>query len=434
MAISSAEANSSSDALAKLRIQRAEAPAKGSWLKRSLRRFLVVAALLGTVVVGAALAIKNDWISVGRNWLTVPEMMQSRPEVRLASVTVESGRSADALVVATGYLESRRQAKIGARAPGRIEFVHVEEGSRVEVGQLLAVLEHADLEASLSATEATLSRANAALAEQEIMILQNQREFERAERQWKSKTISDSEYDEKKFKHEGAVARRALLAAEIGLAEARVREAQQMKANMFIKAPFNGTVISKDAEVGESILPGGMGEASGRGSAVTVADLDHLEVDCDVKEDFISRVVPGQLAEVAVDAVPGFRYQGRVRKIIPMGDRARATIKVKVEISKVDDRLFPNMSATVYFLPAETTITAEKPSHRIFCDSQAIRSDNSGRFVWTVDDQDRVRRLDVTTGTERDKRTEITNGLSGGERVIITPPEIQSGQLVKIGR
>lgn len=90
---------------------------------------------------------------------------------------------------------------------------------------------------------------------------------------------------------------------------------------MFIKAPFNGTVISKDAEVGESILPGGMGEASGRGSAVTVADLEHLEVECDVKEDYISRVTPGQTAEVAVDAVPKFRYQGRVRKIIPMGDR-----------------------------------------------------------------------------------------------------------------
>src|SRR6185295_11917375 len=134
------------------------------------------------------------------------------------------------------------------------------------------------------------------------------------------------------------------LEAAIALAAARVREAEQMQANMFIRAPFGGTVISKDAEVGESILPGGMGEASGRGSVVTVADLEHLEVDCDVKEDYISRVKVDHPAEVAVDAVPGHRYQARVRKIIPMGDRARATIKVKVAIAKVDDRLFPNMS------------------------------------------------------------------------------------------
>src|SRR5205823_5146518 len=97
-------------------------------------------------------------------------------EVRLATVTVETGRSAEALVVATGYLESRRQAKIGARAPGRIQLLNVEEGSRVEAGQVLAVLEHADLEASLAAVTASLARAKAALAEQEIQIVQSQRE------------------------------------------------------------------------------------------------------------------------------------------------------------------------------------------------------------------------------------------------------------------
>lgn len=430
MSVSSPPASSSSDALAKLRISRSAPPPRSRW-RRWLLGVVVVSAIGAS---GIALASKNGWLAVGKNWLAVPEMIQSRPEVRLSSVTVETGRSAEALVVATGYLESRRQAKIGARAPGRIELVHVEEGSRVETGQVLAVLEHADLEASLAAVMASLLRAKAALSEQEIMIAQSQREFDRADRQWKSKTISDSEFDEKKFKHDGNVARRASLAAEIALAEARVREAEQMKENMFIKAPFNGTVISKDAEVGESILPGGMGEASGRGSAVTVADLEHLEVECDVKEDYISRVIPGQTAEVAVDAVPKFRYLGRVRKIIPMGDRARATIKVKVEIINVDPRLFPNMSATVYFLPTETESAVEAPARRVFCDTEAIRSDDAGRFVWIADEQDRIHRQDVKAGSERDKRTEITEGLSGGERVVIAPPGLESGQLVKVIR
>ncbi len=430
MSVSSPPASSSPDALAKLRISRSAPAPRRSWP----RVLFGLAVLLATSLGGFVLASKSGWISIGKNWLTVPEMIQSRPEVRLGSVTVETGRSAEALVVATGYLESRRQAKIGARAPGRIELVNVEEGSRVETGQVLAVLEHADLEASLAAVMASLLRSKAAAAEQEIMIAQSLRELDRAERQWKSKTISDSEYDEKKFKHDGNVARRASLAAEIALAAARVREAEQMKENMFIKAPFNGTVISKDAEVGESILPGGMGEASGRGSAVTVADLEHLEVECDVKEDYISRVSPGQTAEVAVDAVPKFRYQGRVRKIIPMGDRARATIKVKVEIINVDPRLFPNMSATVYFLPAETESAVEAPTRRVFCDTEAIRADDAGRFVWIADEQDRIRRQDVKAGSERDKRTEITEGLSGGERVVIAPPGLESGQLVKIGR
>lgn len=434
MATPSAVADPSLDALTKLRISRDVPAPKRSWFRRLLNILIIVLVLFGIVGAAIGLAIKNGWIAAGQGWLSVPEMMQSRPEVRLGTVTVETGRSAEALVVATGYLESRRQAKIGARGTGRIESVHVEEGSKVEAGEVLAVLEHADLDASLSAVTASLARAKAALGEQDIQIAQSQRDLDRAEKQWKSKTITDSEYDEKKFKHDGNVARRTSLAAEVALAEARVREAEQMKANMFIRAPFDGTVISKDAEVGESILPGGMGEASGRGSAVTVADLDHLEVECDVKEDYIGRVTAGQNAEVAVDAVPKFRYQGRVRKIIPMGDRARATIKVKVEIVNVDARLFPNMSATVYFLPEDVEAAAEQPTRRVFCDTEAIRADDASRFVWIADEKDRLRRQDVTTGSERDKRTEITAGLSGGERVVITPSGLESGQLVKILR
>jgi RND family efflux transporter MFP subunit len=293
------------------------------------------------------------------------------------------------------------------------------------------VLEHADLDASLAAAEASLARAEAAIAEHEVTILSAQRDSERGERLWQSKSIAESEYDAARFRYQEAIARRSSLAAEKALAQARVREAQQMKENMFIRAPFDGTVISKDAEVGESILPGGMGEASGRGSAVTVADLNHLDVDCDVKEDYISRVSIDQLTEVSVDAVPDFRYQGRVRKIIPMGDRARATIKVKVEIINADERLFPEMSATVYFLPTAAT-AAKGDEKRIFCETAAIVTEAEDSFVWVVDAQNRVRRQPVQTGTARDGRTEILEGLSGDERVIVPTPEVRAEQLVHI--
>jgi RND family efflux transporter MFP subunit len=205
-----------------------------------------------------------------------------------------------------------------------------------------------------------------------------------------------------------------------------------MKENMFIRAPFDATVISKDAEVGESILPGGMGEASGRGSAVTVADLDHLEVECDVKEDYIGRIVPGQSCEVAVDAVPSVRYQGRVRKVIPKGNRARATIKVKVEIVDSDERLFPDMSAKVYFLGAQASSAAETPTRRIFCESDAIGAGDTGPCVWIIGEGNLAQRVEVTTGPARDGRTEITGGLAGGERVIIAPPGLTPGQRMKI--
>jgi RND family efflux transporter MFP subunit len=168
---------------------------------------------------------------------------------------------------------------------------------------------------------------------------------------------------------------------------------------------------------------------------VTIADLKHLEVDCDVKEDYISRVVPGAPAEVAVDAVPDVRYKGRVRKIIPMGDRARATIKVKVELLDADKRLFPDMSATAYFLPQEDAeATAESDvEQRVFCEAAAVQTDEKGTYVWIIGAAERAQRIDVEVGEKRDARVEILSGLAGGERVIAGPfDQITAGTLVKV--
>jgi multidrug efflux pump subunit AcrA (membrane-fusion protein) len=210
-----------SDSLSKLRIKRAEPRRQRSWVSRVLRFAIVSTAVLAVAATAVVWAYKDGRISGNPSWITVPEVMQPRMEGRIATVTVETGRAADATVKATGYLESRRQARIGARTPGRMSIINVEEGSRVTTGQVLAVLEHADLDASLAAVEATLSRAKAALEEQEIVILQCQREFERAERLWKSKLVAESNYDDARFKSASAVARRISLVADIALAEAR---------------------------------------------------------------------------------------------------------------------------------------------------------------------------------------------------------------------
>lgn len=430
----SSESDHPRSSLAKLRIERPPEPAQSnSSGSRFLRRLVWLGVALLVVGGGFYGALRVGLLGEASTWLSLPEAMQAKPEVRLASVVVEAGQAADATVVASGYLESRRQAKIGARAPGRIEVVNVEEGSRVHQNEILAVLEHADLDASLSAARATLAGNQAQLSEQTIEIERMRLAYERAQKTRESKSISEAEYERAKFDHESAVARRDTMAANVQLATARVAEAEQMKENMYIRAPFEGTVISKDAEVGESILPGGMGEASGRGSVVTIADLDHLEVDCDVKEDYISRIFVDQPAEVAVDAVPDRRYQGRVRKVIPMGDRARATIKVKVAILDADARLFPDMSSTVYFLPTnQPTTIVDQAKRRVFCAKAAIRNDDSQSFVWILNDQDRLERVNVEVGSTRDDRTEILSGLTGSERVVIAPDTVRDGQTVKV--
>lgn len=417
------------DTLSRLRIQREAGPRKRSFIVRLLRFMIVFCLLIGLAAGVVVLAQSRGWLPETKQLM---ENLRPLPEVRIAVVSLERGRSADALVVATGYVISRRQARIGARATGRIEMVHVEEGTKVQANDVLAVLEHADLDASLAAVKATRDRARTELLEQEVEIQRTLTELERAEKAIKLKSMTPADFDAARFQHDGAVARKASLEAALQLADARVEEAEQLRDNMFVRAPFTGTVISKDAELGESIMPGGMGEASGRGSVVTIADLDHLEVDCDVKEDFISRVKEEQLAEVAVDAVPDRRYKGKVRKIIPMGDRARATVKVRVEILDSDSRLFPEMSSTVYFLPEETESSTKLDQSRVFCVSDALVSRESETYVWIVTSESRTKKIPVTIGESKDGRTEITSGLSGGEKVIVGPgKEMKDGVLVK---
>lgn len=429
--MSSANSGKSGDALTALRISRPVERARGSFVGR-LFKFLVVVAILAACGFGGYVLAERQGLLKGEaEW--IPEAIRSRVEVRTAKVAVEIGRSADAVVVASGYLESYRQAKIGARAAGRIESLSVEEGSLVEAGQVIAILDHKDIDAALAATRAGLLQARAQLEEQKVEVERCKKDLARMESLRKSNNVSEADYDTAYFKEQSAVAKVETLKAAVALSEAKVTESEEFKENMFVRAPFSGTVISKDAEVGESILPGGMGEASGRGSVVTIADLKRLEVDCDVKEDYIGRLTTGYPAEVAVGAVPNRRYSARVRKVIPMGDRARATIKVKVEILDADERLFPEMSATVYFLPQPGATTEAVKPHRIFCVADAIVTVGTDSFVWTVDDKFTIERRPVTTGIERDGRTEILEGLSGGERVVIKPPEnLEPGQVVKL--
>ncbi len=421
------------DALSSLRIRREDRHGGTAGSSTGgLGKIVFLGIVLLLIGVGGWFARPALTSLANREW--IPDAVRSRPEVRVSKVVVEIGRAADAVVVATGYVESYRQANIGARAAGRIESVMVEEGSRVKEGEVIAVLDHKDIEAALAGARAALKRTKAEWGENEVAIERAKKDFDRTTQLRQQKALSEADYDTAYFQHRAMVARRETLEAAVASAEARVQEAEQYKENMIVRAPFDGTVISKDAEVGESILPGGMGEASGRGSVVTVADLQRLEVECDVKEDYISRIRSGSPCEVAVDAVPDRRYAAKVRKVIPMGDRARATIKVKVQILDADEKLFPDMSATVYFLPEanEKGLAADKK--RIFCDSGAIVTDNGkSTSVWTIDDRSRAHLVAVTVGSDKDGRTEILSGLVGGERVIVRPPEdLQDDSVIKL--
>ena len=444
--MSQLQVSKSNDPLAALRIDRSERRRPRSRWVGKLVIFCILAVLAAT---GAYL-----WINFGERIL--------RTEVRVASVERRQPGEADFLFSAQAYLKSRKQAAIGAKVAGRVSTIFVEEGTFVKAGAVLAELEHGDMDALLEAMNASLEAMDASLDAMKVSIVkselekdevgrtldQDERDLARSEQLFRSKGLSASDLERAQSKHQASRDRWKSLVAAVELAEARMREAKarrveaeariretnEQRRNYFVTAPFGGTVISKEAEVGESIMPGGMGAASGRGSVVTLADLLDLDVDTDVKEDRLGKVYGGQQVQVGVDGVPDQHFTGVVHTIIPMGDRAKGTVKVKVHLSDADVRdvnrpeddppmitLFPEMAATVHFMSKGKAAQGGKVDPQPYAPADAITKDDNGEFVWQVVNE-RVKRVSVETGESRDGRVFIQRGLKGGEQVVINPP------------
>lgn len=376
----------------------------------------------GTFLAVAFLILALAAAGGGIAWWMLGDTFESVLSVKTDTVRVMTLGQASRVLTATGYLESRTQAAVGAKAPGRIAKMMVEEGDRVETGDLLAELEHSDLDAMLASRKVEVTQRDAELVEARNMLVLAERNYTREKINFSKKAGTQAALDSSEAEVNTARARVDAMAAARESAQARVREAEESIENMRVYAPFAGTIISKEAELGETIMPGGMGLASGRGSVATLADLTHLEVDTDVKEDYLGSLRRGQPAEVAVDAVPDRRYRGRLREIIPMGDRTRGIVKVKVEVLDPDERLFPELSTTVHFLPFADESSAGEPARAAFVPEAAIVTQENSTFVWRVVDGRAVRVAIETEGPLRDGLLAVKNGLTGGEMVIVDPP------------
>lgn len=359
--------------------------------------------------------------------------VKPRREVAVTVVQKMTAGEVEKLLSAKGYIHSRYQADVGARMAGRVQDVRVEEGDKVVKGDILAILEHNDLDAILAAREATVLRTKAELKEAMASRDEKRRRLERAKKLIAARSLNVEEYDDAVCQNEMAAAKVEQLQAAIGLQQANVQEIQETIENMHIRAPFPGTVLSKDAEIGETITPGGMGAASGRGSVVVLADLDRLEVETDIAESLLSRVSIGQPAEVSVSAVPDRRYPGRVRQIVPLGDRAKGTIKVYVEITKPDEKLFPELVATVHFLPPDSERAQQQSKPEVFVPKGALVEEQGHTYIWVVTPNDELEKKVVEVVVTNDNLARVESGLVGGERAIMKPDAtLQAGEKVKV--
>jgi len=342
-----------------------------------------------------------------------------------------TGGASPAGISANGYVVARTKASISSKITGRLDFLGVSEGTKVQAGDIIARLESADYRAALAERESQLTLAKATLDETTVTRDQLQRDLARWEKLLEQNLVSDQETEQLRARLAESAARRSSQEAQVKAAAAAVDVARANLENTNIRAPFDGTVLRKDAEVGELVAPSVAGGGLTRGAVVTMADLSTLEVEVDVNEAYIAEIQHGQGAAITLDAYPDTTFRGEVRQIMPTADRQRATVQVKVAILDQDPRILPEMGARVSFL--ERAMAHGAPAKpRIVVPASAVRTEGGESVVWIVREERLVRRT-IEAGPVSAGEREVRSGLTGGERVVVEGPErLEEGSRVKI--
>jgi RND family efflux transporter MFP subunit len=392
--------------LGKLRINRDAPPPN---LRRALRRNLALGLVSLILVIGGYL--------VFRRGSAVP--VQTVVATPISAGGGAGGQAGTASVTANGYVVARTRASVSAKLPGRIAELRVSEGSRLRKGEIIASLENADYQAQLAQAEAALASARADLLDAEAergVASQAEQRLVRMRAQDRGSVV-EQDVENAQGRTKQAVARVEAAQARIAAAQGSRNFARANLENTVIRAPFSGTVLRKEAEIGEVVAPS-VGGGLTRGAVVTMADLTTLEVEVDVNEAYIARVRNGQPAKITLDAYPDTSFRGRVRQVVPTADRQRATVQVKVSIVDRDPRILPEMGARVDFLDTARVATgAPAGAPRFRLPAAAVRELNGASVVWVI----RGGRLEsraVEAGPVSGGFREIRSGLSGGELLL----------------
>jgi RND family efflux transporter MFP subunit len=397
--------------LSKLRINREEPPPA---VRKAFVRSVVILIIAAVVIGGGWFYLRDRAI----------------PVVQVATVSTGTsagtGGSSGATVTANGYIVARTKASVSAKTAGRLAFLGVSEGSFVHAGDIIARLDNADYLAAVAQAEANVASADASLIESTADRDQLAREAKslRDVRAQNAVLVSLQELDQANSRAAQAEARVNAAKARKNAAVSGLQLAQATNENTVIRAPFTGTVLRKDAEVGEVVAPS-VGGGLTRGAVVTMADLTTLEAEVDVNEAYISRIKNGMRARLTLDAYPDTSFRGVVRQVVPTADRQRATVQVKVSITERDPRILPEMGTKVDFLtpdsarataPGQASGKTERAPLRV--PGAAVREEGGESVVWLVRDGRLARRV-VVAGPVSAGFREVRSGLTGGEQLLV---------------
>ncbi|HEX3703100.1 MAG TPA: efflux RND transporter periplasmic adaptor subunit [Vicinamibacterales bacterium] len=400
--------------LSRLRIDRDEAPRR-RWL------LWAVLLLLGLAVV-AVYPSARAYVAERR----APEVETARV-LQLASPS--AGGSSDLpVLVATGYVVARHSSDVGVKVGGRLAKLGFEEGTRVRRGQVIAEIEHADVSAQLEASRRAVAEAEAQLGQAAAARDEDVRNVERQRQLAKDGITTTQTLTAAESTALVSAAKVTAATAAIASARARVKVAEEALENTNVRAPFDGVVIKKRAEAGETVSPFGVqGQASQEGGAIaTIADLSELEVQTEVSENTVAKLTPGMPAAVTLQAYQDHAYRGRLRQIFPSADRAKSIVEVRVTILDADVRVKPEMTASVTFQEPRAASGAADAAARstapiVVIPKRAVSEAGGQSRVWVVADGAASPRT-VVLGAERLDQVEVKSGVAVGEQLILNPP------------
>jgi HlyD family secretion protein len=393
--------------------------------------------------------------------------------ISVAEVKVKGGGSSteETVLSASGYVVAHHKIAVGAKVMGRVAWIGVEKGDRVQQGQVLVRLEDGEFRAQSSQARANLAAAQARLDQMrtgsrpqeklkdkagvlqaEASLRNAEAEYERTEKLYRAGVSSKAELDRAVAERDTS---RALLEAarqssamtdvgprveEIRAADAQVRQMKgaldyadtQLSATE-IKAPVSGTILERIVERGEMVSPSAVGESGARTSVVSLADLSDLQIELDISQTDFARLKLGQRAEIIPEAFPNLKYTGFIAEIAPEANRAKATVQVKVKVDNPDEQLRPEMNARVNFLAESRSAETQSVTQVLVPKAAVVRRDGSA-FVFVVKGN-RVEQRSVRLGEEDGDFYHVLEGLSGGESAATTGSEnLRDGARVKIAQ
>ncbi|KWH44015.1 efflux RND transporter periplasmic adaptor subunit [Burkholderia stagnalis] len=396
--------------LDRLKIDRAPRSG-GASHQRPWRRYAAIAAL-AAVAIGAGFALTG------------------RPTVDTTTVTSAYPFQNDTLLNATGYVVPQRKAAVASKAQGRVEWLGVLEGTRVKQGEVIARLESRDVAAALAQALAQVKVAQANLALQQAELKDAEVGFRRTAILAPKGAVPAAQYDTDLARLNKARASVNSNRAAIASAEANAQAAQVAVDQTAIRAPFDGVVLEKHANVGDNITPFSSASDS-KGAVVTIADMDTLEVEADVAESNIARIRVDQPCEILLDALPDQRFAGRVSRIVPTVDRSKATVLVKVRFVERDERVLPDMSAKTAFLSKPASAQDARPVTAV--QAGAVAERNGRQVVFVVKD-DTVRETAVTTGARIGELVAV-RGVKPGDTLVLAPAaKLKDGAKVTVAK